>query len=255
MAAVTNARAGVYAMALLAAASAGVVERAAARSAVGEPRVIRFAGHDWTVKASGRERVGPGPNHFSDSARNVWVDAFGRLHLRITRRGGRWQAAEIVSRESFGHGTYRFVLDTPVDSLPPSVVLGLFTWDDDPAFANREIDVEFSRWDSPLSAVNAQYAVQPYERPGHLHAFAVPPVAPSTHVVTWRSDAVRFRSLAGFLVEPVVPADVIGEWTYAGAVPPAGAEHARINLWLFRGIPPAARASVEVIVADFAFVP
>jgi len=228
---------------------------AAVRAAAPGPRVIRFAGHEWTVKASGGEAIGPGPNHFSDRRRSVWVDAFGRLHLRIAKRHGRWWAAEVVSRTSFGHGTYRFVLDTPVDALPPSVVLGLFTWDDDPAFTHREIDVEFSRWNSPMNAVNVQYAVQPYERFGNLHTFTMPPTAPSTHEVTWRRDVIRFRSLAGFLAAPLVPADVIEEWTYAGTVPPAGAEQARINLWLFQGLPPADRRPVEVIVADFAFVP
>jgi hypothetical protein len=228
---------------------------AAARPVAGRPRVIRFAGHEWTVKASGGEPVGPGPNHFSDSRRSVWVDARGRLHLRIARRRGRWWAAEVVSRASFGHGTYRFVLDTPVDALPPSVVLGLFTWDDDPAFAHREIDVELSRWDDPRNAANAQYAVQPYEQPGNLHPFTVPAAAPSTHEFAWRPDAIRFRSLAGLLAEPPPGGDVLREWAWAGAVPPAGAEQARINLWLYQGIPPADGRPVEIVVADFTFVP
>jgi hypothetical protein len=38
-------------------------------------------------------------------------------------------------------------------------------------------------------------------------------------------------------------------------VPPAAGENARINLWMFRGEPPADGRPVEVIVADFAFVP
>ncbi len=34
--------------------------------------------------------VGPGPNVFSDSPENVWVDAAGQLHMRITARDGQW---------------------------------------------------------------------------------------------------------------------------------------------------------------------
>ena len=52
----------------------------------GGPRVISFAGHDWTVKDAGEGKVGPGPNYFSNSAETVWFDADGRLHLRIERR-------------------------------------------------------------------------------------------------------------------------------------------------------------------------
>jgi hypothetical protein len=231
------------------------VDLAHARRAPRAPRVVRFAGYDWTVKTSGRRLVGPGPNYFSDAPEHVWVDGYGRLHLRIARIGGRWTAAEIVSTASFGYGTYRFFVDSPIDTLPPSVVLGLFTWDDEPDFAHREIDIEFSRWSNAASTVNAQYAVQPYELPDHLRSFVQPPLAPSTHAFTWRADAIFFQSLAGSLATPVLPSDVIHEWTYAGPVPPAGGEHARLNLWLFQGVPPADGQPVEVIVADFEFAP
>lgn len=240
---------------ILALAASVAAATARGRPAAGGPRIVRFAGHDWTVKTSGRERVGPGPNYFSDSTDTVWVDAYGRLHLRVARAGNRWTAAEVVSVESFGHGTYRFHVDTPLDALPPSVVLGLFTWDDDPAWAHREIDVEFSRWGMAANPVNAQYAVQPYETPGHLQSFLQPPGAPSTHAFVWLPAAVRFQSLAGDLAAPLVPADVIASWTYEGAVPPAGAEHARMNLWLYQGVAPAGGTPVEAIVSDFTFEP
>jgi hypothetical protein len=31
-------------------------------------------------------QVGPGPNYFSDSTNNVWLDGMGQLRLRITNR-------------------------------------------------------------------------------------------------------------------------------------------------------------------------
>jgi hypothetical protein len=221
------------------------------------PRVVHFAGHDWTVKDSGKRQVGPGPNVFSDDDGHVWVDEFGRLHLRIAKSGRRWAAAEVVSTESFGHGTYRFHLDTPVHALPPSVVLGLFTWDDvDPAFHHGEVDIEFSRWGNASNPVNAQYVVQPYDVAGNLLSFLQPPDAPTTHAFEWRPAFVAFRSLIGFASEPTDPSDVIAEWTYTGGdVPPADGENARINLWMFRGEPPADGQPVEVIVSDFSFVP
>lgn len=89
-------------------------------------RTLTFAGHNWCVKAA-KSQVGPGPNYFSDSTNNVWLDNMGRLHLKIYRSGSRWYCAEVVSEESFGYGTYRFYIDSPVDKLDPNIIFGLFT--------------------------------------------------------------------------------------------------------------------------------
>src|SRR5206468_686881 len=102
---------------------------------------ISFSGYKWEVKTSAANPVGPGPNYFSSATNNVWVDGQGRLHLRITRQTvngtNQWSCAEVVSQRSLGHGTYRFSLDSRVDNLDPKVVLGLFTWSDDPAYSHR----------------------------------------------------------------------------------------------------------------------
>ena len=66
--------------------------------------------------------------------------------MKIVKTAGKWVCAEVVLQQTLGYGTYRFYLDSPVDSLDPNVVLGLFTWNDDPAFNNRELDIEFARW-------------------------------------------------------------------------------------------------------------
>ena len=72
-----------------------------------EAKTIFFSGYNWTVKNS-PGKVGPGPNYFSDSANNVWVDTQGRLHLKITKRNGRWYCAEVISEVSFGYGEHLF---------------------------------------------------------------------------------------------------------------------------------------------------
>ena len=218
------------------------------------PRTIAFSGYTWNVKSSSG-RVGPGPNYFSNSAQNVWVDADGRLHLNITNAKGKWYCAEIVSQLSFGHGTYRFYLDSPVDALDPNVVLGLFTWNDDPAFNNREIDLEFSRWGS-ANNLNAQYVVQPYTLPQNILRFSEPPgLWQTTHSFNWTPTEVVFQSLKGLTAVPASPSDVIQQWTFTGSVPPAGGENARLNLWLFRGSRPTDGRQVEVVVRRFEFVP
>ena len=207
---------------------------------------ISFAGYPWTVKAS-QGTVGPGPNQFSDSPQNVWVDAGGQLHLRITHRDGRWQCAEVTLDRSLGYGTYAFTIASAVGNLDPNVVLGLFTWDDAPADNHREIDIEFARWGDAASATNAQYAIQPVGL-GQLNRFVQPQTAPSRHSFAWSRKQIAFLRTAG-------TPPVSSGWLYAGGgIPRAGAERAHINLWLDRGRAPTDGAEIEVVLSGFSFV-
>ena len=223
--------------------------------AAGAARQISFSGFDWLVKNSASSRVGPGPNYFSDSPRNVWVDSAGRLHLRIERRTGRWFAAEVVSVASFGYGTYRWYLDSPVDNLDPNVVLGLFTWNDDPAYNHRELDIEFARWGNAAYA-NGQYTVQPYTVAGNQYTFNEPAgVAQSTHSLVWGGGSAAFTSVRGHDPLASDPRLGIAGHTFTQGVPPAGGENARMNLWLFEGSAPTNRKDVEIVVKRFEFIP
>jgi hypothetical protein len=208
-------------------------------------RTVEFSGYTWQVKSS-RALVGPGPNYFSDSAANVWADGLGRLHLKLKHSKGRWYSAEVINTQSLGRGRYSFELGSPVHALDPNVVLGLFTWSDDPAYNNREVDVEFSRWGNAADPTNGQYVVQPYDHSGNLQRITQPAASSSTHSFDWQEDAVTFTSSTA---SP-------SAWTHAGAdVPEPGSEHVRMNLWLFRGAPPENGASVEIVVERFTFTP
>jgi hypothetical protein len=222
-----------------------------------DPSIRRFdfAGYNWWVKSS-TGLVGPGPNYFSDSTNNVWLDASNRLHLRITNQSNQWQCAEVITRRSFGHGQYRFQPDSRVDNLDPNVVLGLFTWSDDPAYDHREIDVECSRWGWAGDPSNAQFVVQPYSLADHLVRYTVPTNATSsTHAFSWETNRVTFQAQRGtFTVQPAT-SNVIGSWAYTNTVPPAGDENVRINLWLSNGNAPTDAKEVEVIIRNFRFVP
>lgn len=209
------------------------------------PRVISFSGYDWAVKTSAG-RVGPGPNYFSDSTNNVWVDANGYLHLKITKSGNKWYAAEVINKQSLGRGTYRFHLASLVDNLDPNAVLGLFTWNDAPDYNHREIDIEFSRWGNARDRTNAQFVVQPYDVPGNLVRFTQPPNTPaSVHSFQWNPASIYHRSEAGNTL--------IAEHTFTAYIPQPGGENARINLWLFRGRAP--KSTVEVVISRFEFIP
>lgn len=216
-------------------------------------RQIHFSGYTWWVKAS-KGPVGPGPNYFSDRTRHVWLDDQGRLHLRIDQNEeGQWQCAEVVNTTSLGHGRYQFEIDSPLDGFDPNVVLGLFTWSDDPAFHHREIDFECARWGNPTNW-NAQFVIQPYTGAGHIERFPLPEGQPATgHRFDWSQDRVVFRSIQGHAWADTNASPIIRDWIFEKTSVPAGDENIRINLWLYAGKPPA--SPTEVIVKSFRFEP
>lgn len=243
--AVLRRRAALVAVAALTTAAAPG-PAAGAGAVTSTARSVTFAGSSWAVKASAG-LVGPGPNVFSDRPENVWVDASGRLHLRITYRDGQWMAAEVILGQSLGYGTYRFDLESPAGQLDPNVVLGMFTWSDRAAYSHREIDVELARWGDAASGTNAQYVVQPFDRPGNLVRFQQPAEGPTSHQFSWTSKAVSFLSTTA-------TGATIADWKYTGrSVPKAGDERARINLWLHGGAPPTDGNEVEVVLSGFTF--
>jgi hypothetical protein len=138
--------------------------------------------------------------------------------------------------------------------------LGLFTWNDDPAYNHRELDIEFARWGSAANK-NGWYTVQPYNVAGNQASFIQPSTtAGSTHILDWLRDPVSgnlsasFSSLFGFATAPSPNNQPIYQNTFNNGVPPTGGENVRMNLWLFQGKAPASRNSVEIIIDKFEFV-
>ena len=219
-------------------------------------RIIDFSGYQWGVKTSATP-VGPGPNYFSDSGANVWVDGAG-LHLKIIKDGALWQCAEVVCTQSLGYGRYTFSLGTDASLLDEWAVLGLFTWDDADDHAHREIDIECSRWGVEGNE-NAQFVVQPFDALGNRHRFDIPAgIVTTTHSFDWRPDRITFTSVEGQPVGAGAAAagDTIAQWTYTGPdIPPPGNENARLNLWLYEGTPPSDAREIEVLITGFAFEP
>lgn len=218
---------------------------AAARPAPSGPSTIEWSGLTWSVKSYSR-KIGPGPNFFS--AANVSHDAAtDDLRLRIQRSGNRWTTAEVIADASLGYGTYTWTIKSAPD-VDPNVVLGMFTWNDDPAYTHREIDIEFARWGNAAEPTNAQYVVQPWDAPDHDHRWTQPPGLTGTvHSFTWAPGRVDFRSTTG-------SGGLIASYTYSGAdVPLPGGENPRINLWLFRGAAPTDGQPVEIVFDSFTF--
>src|SRR5262249_50044225 len=147
-------------------------------------KYLSFAGYNWRAKVS-TSKVGPGPNFFSEN--NVWTDTQNppQLHLKISKSGGKWLCAELVLQETLGYGTYTWDVASPLNSLDPSVVLGLFTWNDLPDYNHRELDIEFAKWGRAANN-NVWYTVQPYNGAGNQVSGVQPPNTPeSLHNMQW----------------------------------------------------------------------
>jgi hypothetical protein len=217
-------------------------------------RSISFSGYTWLVKESATIAC-PGPNNFSSSESNVFVDGEGWLHLKIAYRDGIWYCSEVVNTAFLGYGTYTFQLGTNANQLDKNAVLGMFTWDDIRGdYYHREIDIEFSRWDDPEYA-NSQYVVQPYWEAANMYRWETTlSGSDSTSGFKWTPSNILFKTFEG-LRNFLDPNGIIQSWNYTGDnIPPEGKEQARINLWLFHpDVPPA--GTVEVIIKSFTFIP
>jgi hypothetical protein len=208
-------------------------------------RVISFSGYEWVVTTTGEQKAGPGPNYFSDSEENVWVDERGRLHLKITYRGGRWNCARVELARHTGYGKYVFYVSSRPDSLDRQVVWGLYTYKND----EEEIDIEFSRWGFDNNQ-EAQYAIQPSYKPGNKARFRMNMEGSySTHLFDWTRKWIDFASYHGHRLHPVNETEIIARWRYYGNdIPPDSDEKLKMNLWLFRGTPPLNGKETEVVV-------
>lgn len=212
-------------------------------------RRIEFSGRSWIVRSSGSLRLDPGPNYWSDSPEQVWVDAEGSLHLRAARAGDRWLCSEVAAAEPLGYGGYAFVTTAGAARIDPNAVLGMFVYQE----PGQEIDIELSRWGDP-AVDNAQFVVQPWEIEGNRYRFALDPAEDLvTHRFIWTADTVAFAAWNG--VEPDPPdgsPGLIAAWRYAGpGTPVADREVPHINLWLLDDEPPADGEPIEVVVREF----
>lgn len=214
-------------------------------------RRVRFSGFDWTVKSSDQP-VGPGPNFFSDSSENVWVDDRGYLRLRISYRLGRWWSAEVICSCSPGFGTYAFrIPPETVRDFDANAVLGLFNWSDEAADqsdftrAHREMDFELSTWGQKKNTTgNAQFVVQPYDQPGHISRFDLP-YAPALLSYGWLPTNVLFKALTA-------SGQHLHDFEFRGDLSSPGG-NPRINLWLLGGHAPRDGRDVHIVVESFAF--
>jgi hypothetical protein len=217
-------------------------------------RTIDFSGFTWIVKESDEKR-GPGPNYFGSSSDQVWVDELGNLHLKIKQVDGRWKCAEVYTKERFASGKFSFYLASKIDRLDPNVVLGLFTWHDNPLYHNQEIDIEISKWGRTADK-NAQFVVQPYTNSKNLHRFDISLNGDfSTHEFTIGREFVFFESYHGHHEKSQTGGN-IANWLYHSKKKTrVHNAQIHINLWLQKGLPPLNQNEAEIVIKKVEFVP
>jgi hypothetical protein len=227
-------------------------------------RTIEFAGYTWRCK-DGPSPMGPGPNWFSQSPDNAWVDGEGRLHLRITYDGANWVCPEITLEDALGHGDYVFVTRGRVDQLDPNIILGMFLWEYQESYDGvgvtnvaNEFDIELSRWGDPNNTLNDQFVAQPWNNPGNLSRYTLTLSSPddlTTHAFLWRDGQVVCRTWYADGAQPT-PATLVHEFNYTGPdVPRDEAPRVHFNFWLIYGLAPLDGQEHEVVIDDFRFVP
>lgn len=211
-------------------------------------RVIRFSGMDWNVRNTREKKEGPGPNMFSDSDKNVWVDSQDRLHLKVRQEGGNWYCSGVIAQRSLGYGKYIFYINSDVNKLDQHVVAGFFTYLND----EEEIDIEFSKWSVPTNQ-NAQYASQPSEIAGNKQRFDMTTnIGATIHFFDWRSNQILFKSS---YKDDKGAENTIQEWAYLGKnIPTEKSEKLRMNLWLFRGQIPSDLKEQEIVIDSVRFI-
>ena len=219
-------------------------------------KLLNFSGYEWRLKNSPHRKIGPGPNFWSQSPKNVYVDKEDRLHLKIVPAGNRWFSTEVEITEPLGYGEYCLKISCLESPLDRNAIFGFFIYLND----RNEIDIELGRWGGETKG--GTFALQPSFFPGNLHRYSVNLTdSGSTLCFGWFPDRVEFSHYFSHYKEKV---DEIGtdesngiaeKWVYRGESIPAGPLRAHINFWLYRGENPKEKKPLEITVREFNFEP
>lgn len=170
---------------------------------------ISFAGYNWEKKVTIDDTYNwggtfdPGSNWWGQGPGNISVDNNGKLHLSIFYTNNFWSCSEVISYNSFGYGLYRFKVETNMSNFPARIILGMFTYSDDPGVnkGHREIDFEFSNGAVVAEGTsnNWQNVIQPWNTPGNRTRFSAPAnMNKSVHEFLWTSNSVSFNNFSEY---------------------------------------------------------
>jgi len=218
---------------------------------------INFSGYTWQVKDSGSGTAGPWANYWSSS--NVFVDANGYLHLKLTKdlSNNTWKCSEVIMLDTLGYGTYQWKVVGRIDTLDHNIVFGLFNYSG--VNLHDEMDIEFSRWGYPNNANNLNYTVWPAvgvttpKNVEYLQNFTLTGDW-TTHRFTRTANSIVFKSLHGHQ-DGNTNLFATKTWNAPATSISTVPMPVRMNLWLFKTVPPSNGQNVEIIIREFKYIP
>ena len=210
-----------------------------------------FGTNEWFIR-TGPNPGGAGPNYWGSGKESVEV-VDNKLHLRIAQVNGRWTSAEIMTPIPDGKRGAVITITSPTHDLDPRLVIGMFAYRDD----QNELDIEISRFGSPVTLTNAQYAV--HSPRGGVEKFpftitATPDSPLTMHTLTW---GPRVSPGVGLGIEPIsfAPdgAGVRENWDYSGSAVNLQRAWLHLNVWLYEGKAPANGQPIDVEIGSIRF--
>ena len=218
---------------------------------------INFSGYAWYLRNT-EEAAGPMGNRFAGEGRSVILNSDKSLTLTLSRKAGLYYGAEAVLWRPLGYGTYIFRVRTRLDALDPNLVLGLFSYSSLEKAAYDEVDIEFSAWGGLGDPVRGQYAVQPFDRVGHISFFDLGfREGKISYSFDWGKDRIDFMSWKGYGPRPAEgAASILSAWTYSPASEMPDPRRAKVcmNLYLAGRPGPAGSGLDSVVVDSFQFL-
>jgi len=210
---------------------------------------LHFSGYDWNVQTVSAVRGGLNNSYDAD---NAWTDTSGALHMRISRKSGKWTCAHLILTHSLGYGTYILVVrDT--SHLEPAAVLSMHTFDPSGGDQHyREMDVEIGRWGDAANKENAQYGIQPFYVPGNVSQFTEPS-GTLTHTLLWESGRASFKTVRGSSTRGDAP--VVQQHVFTYGVPTPGKELFEFMLYFVASDKYPLRKDSEIVIEKFEYLP
>jgi len=211
-------------------------------------RKIEFAGHTWLVKEHDTKE-GPGPNYFSDADSSAWVDDKGNLHLTIRKVNEKWFCSEVICQTPLTYGTLEVEIKKAIHPGDPNCVLGFFTWLSGKVRDHKEIDIELSSWGKAKNKFNTQFVVQPARKKKNKDRFILRNTDGHLFRMDISKNKTEFSAIdqkSNKLIRRTILKSRIGDLRGVNA---------RINFWLYKGVPPLKGIKQEVIISAFKFIP